>query len=62
VSGGNGRFCRLKVESREKAVSNDQVIKLCRGVPFDKFQLGVRQLIETLIIQRMADNDKIVTR
>ncbi|MDP1647239.1 MAG: hypothetical protein Q8M01_03430 [Rubrivivax sp.] len=28
----------------------------------DKFQLGVRKLIEDLMIQRMAENDKIVTR
>ncbi len=47
---------------REKATSNEQVIKLRRANPFDKFQLGLRQLIETLMVQRMADNDKIVTR
>jgi len=47
---------------REKATSNEQVIKLRRANRFDKFQLGLRQLIENLMIQRMADNDKIVTR
>lgn len=47
---------------REKATSSEQVIKLRHANPFDKFQLGLRQLIETLMIQRMADNDKIVTR
>jgi type I restriction enzyme R subunit len=47
---------------REKATSNEQVIKLRRANPFDKFQLGLRQLIEDLMVQRMADNDKIVTR
>ena len=47
---------------REKATHNDQVIKLRQANPFDKFQLGLRQLIENLIVQRMADNDKIVTR
>jgi type I restriction enzyme R subunit len=47
---------------REKAASTDQVIKLRRANPFDKFQLGLRQLIEGLIVQRMAENDKIVTR
>jgi type I restriction enzyme R subunit len=47
---------------REKATSNDQVIMLRRANPFDKFQLGLRQLIEDLMVQRMADNDKIVTR
>ena len=47
---------------REKATANDQVVKLRRANPFDKFQLGLRQLVEDLMIQRMADNDKIVTR
>jgi type I restriction enzyme, R subunit len=47
---------------RERAVSNEQVIKLRRANPFDKFQLGLRQLIEDLMVQRMSDNDKIVTR
>ena len=47
---------------REKATSNETVIKLRRANPFDKFQLGLRQLIEDLMVQRMADNDKIVTR
>jgi type I restriction enzyme R subunit len=47
---------------REKATSNEQVIKLRRANPFDKFQLGMRQLIEDLMVQRMDDNDKIVTR
>ena len=47
---------------REKATANEQVIKLRRANPFDKFQLGLRQLIENLMIQRMADNDEIVTR
>ncbi len=47
---------------REKATANEQVVKLRRANPFDKFQLGLRQLIEDLMIQRMADNDKIVTR
>ena len=47
---------------REKATSDNQVIKLRWANPFDKFQLGLRQLIENLMVQRMADNDKIVTR
>ena len=47
---------------REKATSNEQVIKLRRANPFDKFQLGLRHLIEDLMVQRMADNDQIVTR
>lgn len=47
---------------REKAAANDQIVKLRRANPFDKFQLGLRQLIEDLMVQRMTDNDKIVTR
>jgi len=47
---------------REKATHNEQVVKLKRANPFDKFQLGLRQLIENLMVERMADNDKIVTR
>jgi len=47
---------------REKATANDQVVKLRQANPFDKFQLGLKQLIENLMVQRMADNDKIVTR
>jgi type I restriction enzyme R subunit len=47
---------------REKATSNEQVIKLRRANPFDKFQLGLRHLVENLMVERMIDNDKIVSR
>ena len=47
---------------REKATNSEQVVKLRQANPFDKFQLGLRQLLEDLMIQRMTDNDKIVTR
>jgi type I restriction enzyme, R subunit len=47
---------------REKATANEQVIKLRRANPFDKFQLGLRSLLENLIVERMTENDKIVTR
>ncbi|MBI2516987.1 MAG: type I restriction endonuclease subunit R [Opitutae bacterium] len=47
---------------REKAAGDEQVIKLRRANPFDKFQLGLRQLIEALMVQRMGENDQIVTR
>ncbi len=47
---------------REKATLNEQVVKLRRANPFDKFQLGLKQLLDDLMVQRMADNDKIVTR
>jgi len=47
---------------KEKATRDDQIIRTALANPLDKFQLGVRKLIEDLFIQRMADNDKIVTR
>ena len=47
---------------REKATANEQVVKLRLANPFDKFQLGLRQMLEDLMVQRMAENDKIVTR
>jgi len=47
---------------KEKATNHPQVIQLRQANPFDKFQLGLRKLIEDLMIQRMGENDKIVTR
>ena len=47
---------------REKATRSEQVVQLRQANPFDKFQLGLRQIVEALMIQRMTDNDKIVTR
>jgi len=47
---------------KERAVKNHQVVQTAMANPLDKFQLGIRKLIEEFMIQRMADNDKIVTR
>jgi type I restriction enzyme, R subunit len=47
---------------KERAVRHEQVIQTAMANPLDKFELGIRKLIEDLMIQRMADNDKIVTR
>jgi type I restriction enzyme R subunit len=47
---------------KERATKNEQVIQLRQANPFDKFQLGLRRLIEEFMIQRMSENDKIVTR
>jgi len=47
---------------RAKATSNYQIIKLRQANPFDKFQLGLRKILEEFMVQRMTDNDKIVTR
>ncbi len=51
--------------SRSKSArsENEQIIKTARANPqLEKFQLGIRKLIEEMMIQRMGENDKIVTR
>ncbi|MDA8239028.1 MAG: type I restriction endonuclease [Nitrospiraceae bacterium] len=47
---------------KEKASTHPQIISTAMANPLDKFQLGIRKLIEEIMIQRMAENDKIVTR
>lgn len=47
---------------REKASASQQVIQTAMANPLDKFLLGIRPLIETLMIQRLSENDRIVTR
>jgi type I restriction enzyme R subunit len=47
---------------KEKACRSEQVIRTALANPLDKFELGVRKLIENLMIERMGENDKIVTR
>ncbi len=44
-------------------MNNEQIIKTARANPqIQKFQLGIKSLIEEMMIQRMGENDKIVTR
>jgi type I restriction enzyme R subunit len=47
---------------KEKATKNEQVIKTALANPLDKFELGIRKLIEDFMIERMGENDNIVTR
>lgn len=47
---------------KEKAANTPEVVRLRQANPFDKFQLGLRQMLEDLMIQRMNENDKIVSR
>lgn len=47
---------------KEKASKNSQVIQIALANPLDKFQLGIRKFIEEFMVQRMGENDKIVTR
>lgn len=47
---------------KEKACKDERVIQTAKANPFDKFGLGIRRIIEALMMQRMSENDKIVTR
>lgn len=47
---------------KEKACKDEQVIQTALANPLDKFELGIRKLIEDFMIQRLAENDEIVTR
>lgn len=47
---------------KEKAANHPKVIQLRQANPFDKFQLGLKTMLEDLMIQRMGENDRIVTR
>jgi len=40
---------------KERAVKNEEVIQTAMANPLDKFQLGIRKLIEAFMIQRMSD-------
>jgi type I restriction enzyme R subunit len=47
---------------KEKACNREQVVQTALANPLDKFQLGIRKIIEELMIERMGENDAIVTR
>jgi type I restriction enzyme R subunit len=47
---------------KERACNNEQVQRTAMANPLDKFGLGIKKLIEDLMIERMAENDKLVTR
>jgi type I restriction enzyme R subunit len=47
---------------KEKACKSEQIVRTAMANPIDKFELGIRKLIEELMIERMGENDKIVTR
>ena len=47
---------------KEKACKDDTVIETAQANPLDKFEIGIYKLIEAFMIQRMSENDKIVTR
>ena len=46
----------------DKATNDEQVIQMRMANALDRFQLGVRSILDGMFIQRMAENDAIVTR
>jgi len=47
---------------KEKACADDHIIKTAIANTLDKFEIGVRKPIIDLMIQRMAENDRIVSK
>lgn len=47
---------------KEKAANDERIIQTAIANPLDKFELGIKAIIESLMMQRMAENDSIVTR
>jgi type I restriction enzyme R subunit len=47
---------------KEKACSDARVVQTALANPLDKFQIGIRRFMEDFMIQRMEENDAIVTR
>ena len=47
---------------KEKACNSEQIMRRALANQLDKFELGTRKFIEDLMIERMAENDQIVTR
>ncbi len=46
----------------EKAAKDERVVETAKVNPLDKFELGIQKMLDDFFIQRMAENDKIVTR
>lgn len=47
---------------REKAARDDEVVGFASNNPPDKFLLGILPLVKDLMIERMSDNDALVTK
>jgi type I restriction enzyme, R subunit len=47
---------------KEKACNDEHIIRTAIANTLDKFQIGVRKSIIDLMVQRMAENDKIVSK
>jgi type I restriction enzyme R subunit len=47
---------------KEKACADERIIQTAHANSLEKFELGIRKIIESLMMQRMSENDEIVTR
>ncbi|HOS33835.1 MAG TPA: hypothetical protein PLO40_12765 [Spirochaetota bacterium] len=47
---------------KEQAENDERIIQTALANPLDKFELGIKAMIESLMMQCMAENDDIVTR
>lgn len=47
---------------KETAMRDEGVLKTAAANPLDKFELGIQQIIKDLMMKRLKDNDKIVSR
>ena len=47
---------------RERALRDKDVRKIAVANPFDKFSLGIRERLGQLMVERMSENDALVTR
>ncbi|HCE57058.1 MAG TPA: restriction endonuclease subunit R [Prolixibacteraceae bacterium] len=47
---------------KEKAIKDTKIVQTAEANTLDKFQLGIKKIIENLMIQRMSENDEIVSR
>ncbi|MFA7098246.1 MAG: type I restriction endonuclease subunit R, partial [Gammaproteobacteria bacterium] len=47
---------------KESAMRDEGVLKTAAANPLDKFELGIQQIIKDLMMKRLKENDKIVSR
>ncbi len=47
---------------QEKAAHDEKILETAKANPFDKFKIGIKSIIEDVMIERMDQNDKIVTK
>ena len=47
---------------KERAVHNERIRQTALANPLDKFSLGIREMVGKLMLERMGENDVLVTR